>query len=136
MRINGTNATARASSPAAPRRASSGTFSVAEQETPRGAAAASGLRAVTSLDALIALQGVEDPTERKKRAVGRGRHALDVLDALKVGVLDGSLDASVIGRLKAASEGLRAESGDPGLDGVLAEIDLRVAVELAKAGVR
>jgi hypothetical protein len=82
------------------------------------------------------LQGVEDPTERRKRAVGHGRQALDVLDALKVGVLDGNLDSSLIGRLKSAAEGLKAATGDPGLDGIMAEIDLRVAVELAKAGVR
>lgn len=39
-------------------------------------------------------------------------------------------------RLKVAAEGLTEESGDPGLDTVLSEIDLRVAVELAKAGIR
>ena len=37
---------------------------------------------------------------------------------------------------KVAAEGLTEETGDPGLDTVLGEIDLRVAVELAKAGVR
>jgi Class II flagellar assembly regulator len=35
-----------------------------------------------------------------------------------------------------AAEGLTDTSGDAGLDAVLCEIDLRVAVELAKAGVR
>lgn len=84
----------------------------------------------------MALQGVEDPTERKKRAVAKGRTALDVLDDLKVAVLDGSLDGSTLARLKVVSEGLTEASGDPGLDSVLSEIDLRVAVELAKAGVR
>ncbi|MGE5162630.1 MAG: flagellar assembly protein FliX [Sphingobacteriales bacterium] len=29
------------------------------------------LRAISTVDALIALQGVEDPTERKKRAVAK-----------------------------------------------------------------
>jgi len=79
---------------------------------------------------------VEDPTERRKRAVAKGRNALDVLDALKLGVLDGSVDQSMLSRLKVASEGLTDTSGDAGLDVVLGEIDLRVAVELAKAGVR
>ena len=51
---------------------------------------AASLRAISTLDALIALQGVEDPTERKKRAVAKGRNALDVLDALKLGLLDGT----------------------------------------------
>jgi hypothetical protein len=88
---------------------------------------------VTSLDALIALQGVEDATERRKRAVKRGRNALDVLDQLKISMLDGALDSSTLGRLKAAAEGLKQGSGDAGLDAVLAEIELRVEVELAKA---
>jgi hypothetical protein len=85
---------------------------------------------------LIALQGVEDPTERRKRAVAKGRNALDVLEKLKLGLLDGGLDPSTLARLKLAAEGLTDESGDPGLDQVMGEIDLRVAVELAKAGIR
>ncbi len=85
---------------------------------------------------LIALQGLEDPTERKKCAVAKGRNALDVLDALKLGLLDGSGDRSTLARLQVADEGLTEETGDPGLDTVLSEINLRVAVELAKAGIR
>ncbi len=65
-----------------------------------------------------------------------GRNALNVLDDLKVAVLDGTLDGSTLARLKVASEGLTEGSGDPGLDQVLGEIDLRVAVELAKAGMK
>jgi hypothetical protein len=94
------------------------------------------LRAISTVDALIALQGVDDPKERKKRALVKGRNALDVLDTLKLGLLDGSVDQSTLARLKVVSEGLTETSGDTGLDGVLGEIDLRVAVELAKAGVR
>ena len=94
------------------------------------------MRAISTVDALIALQGVDDPKERKKRALVKGRNALDVLDSLKLGLLDGSVDQSTLARLKVVSEGLTETSGDTGLDGVLGEIDLRVAVELAKAGVR
>lgn len=136
MRIYGPNGAALANAPASARRTAGGKFSVSESETPRNSSAASSLRSISTLDALMALQGVEDPTERKKRAVAKGRNALDVLDALKVAVLDGSIDGSTLARLKAASEGLSEGSGDPGLDSVLSEIDLRVAVELAKAGVR
>ncbi len=136
MRIYGPNGTALAATPAPARRATGGSFSVSEQETPRQSAAAGSLRAISTLDALIALQGVEDPTERRKRAVAKGRNALDVLDKLKLGLLDGGLDQSTLARLKVAAEGLTDESGDAGLDRVMGEIDLRVAVELAKAGVR
>jgi hypothetical protein len=136
MRVNGPNGAALAGAPAKTRRAAGGTFSLGEQDAPRNAAAAGGLRAISTVDALIALQGVENPTERKKRAVAKGRSALDMLESLKIGLLDGTIDQSALARLKVAAEGLTEGSGDPGLDAILGEIDLRVAVELAKAGVR
>ncbi len=136
MRIYGPNGAALATAPASARRPAAGGFSVSEGESASSPSVASGLRSVTSLDALIALQGVGDATERRKRAVRQGRQALDVLDTLKIGLLDGDLDNSTLGRLKAVSEGLKQGSGDAGLDAVLGEIELRVEVELAKAGVR
>jgi hypothetical protein len=136
MRIYGPNSTALAAAPATARRSADGTFSVDEQESPRQSAVAVPLRSVSSLDALMALQGVEDATERRKRAVARGRRALDVLDDLKLGVLDGSVDGAMVARLRVAGEGLSEQTGDAGLDAVLGEIGLRVAVELAKAGSR
>lgn len=138
MRIYGSNGTAVATAPSTARRSAGGTFSVGSQEAPRNAPAASGLRSVSTLDALIALQGVDndDFNKRKKRAVAKGRNALDVLDQLKLGLIDGSIDQGTLARLKVASEGLNEGSGDAGLDAVMGEIDLRVAVELAKAGMR
>jgi hypothetical protein len=132
MRVQGLNGAAAAVTPSGARRAGGGTFRVEEEGT-RGASASSGLRSIATVDALLALQSVEDPTERRKRAVKNGRQALDVLDALKLSVLDGTLDQSVVGRLKSASEGLKGGTGDSGLDAVLGEIELRVEVELAKA---
>jgi len=136
MRIYGPNGAALATTPTTARRTAGGSFSVSEQDVPRNSPSATSLRAISTVDALIALQGVEDPTARKKRAVAKGRNALDVLDTLKLGLLDGGLDQSILARLRVASEGLTEASGDAGLDGVLSEIDLRVAVELAKAGIR
>ena len=133
MRIAGPNATARvANAPSGPRRAASGGFSVDEGESPKQASAAAAVGTVGGIDALLALQGEEGPTERRKRAVKRGGIALDVLDGLKVSVLAGNLEPATLTRLKAATAGLRDDSGDPGLDAVLAEIELRVEVELAK----
>jgi hypothetical protein len=135
MRIYGPKGTALATAPVSTRRAAGGTFSVSEQEATSKTPTASPLRSVSSLDVLMALQGVEDPIERKKRAVAKGRNVLDVLDSLKVGLIDGSVDGATLSRLKVAAEGLSDGSGDSGLDTVLDEINLRVAVELAKAGV-
>lgn len=134
MRINGPNGTALASKAAGARRTQGGTFALGEQEGTRQSTTTGSLRAISTVDVLIALQGVEDSTQRKKRAVAKGRNALDALDSLKVGLLDGSVDRGTLNHLKVAAEGLTEQTGDPGLDAVLHEIDLRLAVELAKAG--
>ena len=80
-------------------------------------------------------QGVDDPAKRKKRAVANGRNALDVLDTLKLGLIDFSVDGSTLVRLKVAGEGFTEDSDDGALNTVLGEIHLRVAVELAKDGI-
>jgi hypothetical protein len=141
MRIYGPNGTAAAAAPAT-RRAASGTFTLAQGSSPQPAATAAAPRTIGGIETLLALQGVqgvpgvEDPVEKRQRAVKRGRSALDVLDALKMGLLAGTLEPVVLGRLKAAASGLKHGSGDPGLDEVLAEIELRVEVELAKMAAR
>ena len=137
MRIAGQNATSRvAANGSGPRRVSSGGFSVDEGETPKSAAATTSLRTVGGIDALLALQGEEGPAERRKRAVKRGGQALDALDELKVSVLSGALEPATLTKLRAVTAGLRDASGDPGLDQVLAEIELRVEVEIAKMAPR
>jgi hypothetical protein len=85
------------------------------------------------IDALIALQGVEDPLERRKRAVKRGRIALD---ELKIGLLGGAFSAATFSNLRSAAVQLKLSSGNPDLDAVLAEIELRVEVEIAKMAQR
>ena len=136
MRIAGPNATARLANASGPRRAESGSFSVSEGETPMSATAATSLRTIGGIDALLALQGEEGPGERKRRAAKRGGFALDMLDELKIEVLAGAVGPATLTRLKAATAGLRDGSGDLGLDAVLAEIELRDEVEIAKISPR
>jgi hypothetical protein len=135
MRVYGPNGTALATAPTVARRSSGGTFAPAEANVAQAQSAAVALRTLGGIDALIALQGIEDPVERRRRAVKHGRRALDALDELKLGLLAGTLDQATMLRLKAVSADLHDASGDDRLDQVLAEIDLRVAVELAKAGI-
>jgi len=135
MRVYGPNGTALATAPAVVRRAPSGTFAVSEGESAQPQAAAVALRTVGGIDALIALQGIEDPLERRRRVVRHGRQALDALDEVKLGILSGTLDQATMLRLKSVAADLKEGSGDERLDSVLAEIDLRVEVELAKAGI-
>jgi hypothetical protein len=132
MRIYGSNGTASVAGSPQARRAPVGGFSVGEGEASRATASSSPLRTVGGIDALIALQGIEDPTERRRHAVKRGRLALDALDELKVGLLGGDLSPATLQKLKAVAAHLKDASGDARLDGVLAEIELRVEVEIAK----
>lgn len=134
MRIQGTSAPATPAASSGTRRSASGTFSLDSGNTTRPASATSGMRVIGGIDALLALQGVDEPGERRKKAVRRGRTALDALDALKLGLLSGTLDTAALARLKSVTGGLAEPTGDAGLDTVLAEIELRVEVELAKIG--
>jgi hypothetical protein len=135
MRIYGPNGTTLGSPASNVRRTSTSSFSLPEDATSTAETRATvAPKASTNIDALLAMQGIEDPVERRKRSVQRGRGALDVLDDLKIGLLSGNFDASTMSRLRDAAANLKSSSGDPGLDAVLSEIELRVEVELAKAG--
>jgi len=136
MRIYGPNGTTLGTPASSSRRTSSSSFSLPDETTSaQETRATTAPKQAANLDALIALQGIEeDPAERRKRSVQRGRGALDVLDDLKIGLLSGNLTPATIGRLRDAAAALKTSSGDPGLDAVLSEIELRVEVELAKAG--
>ena len=135
MRIYGPNGTTLGSPAANIRRATTSSFSLPEDAASTAETrAAVAPKASANIDALLAMQGIEDPVERRKRSVQRGKGALDVLDDLKIGLLSGNFDASTMSRLRDAAANLKTSSGDPGLDAVLSEIELRVEVELAKAG--
>jgi hypothetical protein len=64
------------------------------------------LRTVGGIDALIALQGIEDPPERR-RAVKHGRRALDALDELKLALLAGTLESWALLRLRTVAADLK-----------------------------
>ena len=134
MRVYGPSGSNPVAGNASARRASSGTFSLEAEEQPRAATPTAAPRVIGGIDALIALQGVEDPTERRRRGVRRGRNVLDALDALKLALLSGALDTAALATLKATTANLAESTGEPGLDTVLAEIALRAEVELAKIG--
>lgn len=100
------------------------------------AAAAAGVAGVAGVSALMALQGVEDATERRRRAIRRGGGLLDRLDELKLALLGGEAGEGALERLGRSLREERPIDADPALNSLLAQIDLRAAVELAKADLR
>jgi hypothetical protein len=114
------------------RRTQSGGFSVSNDNTASNATATQAASGINGIDALLALQGIEDPAERRRRFARRGARALEMLDALKVQIIEGRIDLETLTRLEAMLSELTERSGEAGLDGVLDQIGMRVAVELAK----
>lgn len=102
-------------------------------ETPQTTQARPAM-AAAGLETLLAVQGMqpEDRREKRRRAMQRGRQSLDLLDDLKLSLLAGEAMPAVLLKLRSLTAATLDDTGDPGLDGVLAEIDLRAQVEIAK----
>src|SRR5262245_27681850 len=98
---------------------------------PTAAASAAGIGGV---DNLLILQGEEDPTERRRRSVKRGHGLLDALDRLKAALLAGQVPVADLKRMAMTLKERAGASGDPRLDELIAHIELRAKVELAKLG--
>ena len=133
MRIYGSNQTSGTAATSAPRKAGpASSFTLESSNSTSKLSAASATAGVGGLDSLLALQQVEDSGERRKRFARRGKSALDLLDELKAELLAADLRRETLNRLQGTLAELTEKSGTPGLDEVLGEIELRVAVELAK----
>jgi hypothetical protein len=106
------------------------TFAAAEGAA--GLTAAAGVTHVSTLEALIALQEVGGPLERRRRALNRAGTILGALEGLKLDLLEGGLSRTAIEALTRAVREQRAVTDDPRLEALLDEIETRAAVELAK----
>ena len=98
-----------------------------------GTASTSAPQTVATVDNLFILQEVtEDLTGSRRRAVQRGNTLLDRLDDIRIGLLNGSLPRNQLESLRHLAREQVTLNGDPQLAAILDEIELRVAVELAK----
>ncbi|CAA7620236.1 Flagellar assembly protein fliX [Candidatus Terasakiella magnetica] len=89
---------------------------------------------ISSVDALLVVQGMDNSTEReaRRRLVRRGEELLDGLEDLRHGLLMGEIPKEKMVALSQMVRTRRESCGDPRLAAVLDEIELRVEVELAK----
>lgn len=116
-------------------RRSSGSGAAAFRESlgrAREAEAPSAVTPTPAASALLALQEVDDPGERRRRALARAEHLLGDLEAVRDGLLAGTVNAETLHRLTERLRSGREEVDDPQLAGLLGEVELRAAVELAK----
>lgn len=96
--------------------------------------AASPVQSVASVDALLAVQGVDNPTERaaRRRMHERGDKILQQLDTLKLSLLGGNLTIGQVVNIADMAASHREKIDDPEMTALLDEIDLRAQIELAK----
>ena len=95
--------------------------------------AANAAKAAATVDNLFILQEVaEDLTGRRRAALQRGDSMLDRLDDIRIALLTGSLPRGQLESLRRMAKERGDLLTDPQLQSVLDEIELRVAVELAK----
>jgi hypothetical protein len=107
MRVNATVQQNGVAGAGKARRTGTGGFTLDSSASTQSAKSAGAALGIHSVDALMALQGVEDATERRARFAKKGTMALDLLDSLKVEILEGNVGLETLRRLEVS---LRAGS--------------------------
>ena len=89
---------------------------------------------MTAVDALLAVQSVEDPTEKaaRKRMTLRAENVLKELDDLHMAIVNGRVSMSHMLGIADMVAVHKEKVSDSKLAALLEEIDLRAQVELAK----
>lgn len=133
MRIDGTYRPA-ISTRAASRTGSTGsTFQLDNSSTATRSAAVANAEPMTPLDALLALQSVDDPLLARRKTLRRGLALVDLLDAIRGDLLLGRIAEGRLNQLVVLIGQVR-DPTDPQLDALIDDIELRARVELAKFG--
>lgn len=109
----------------------SGGFSVSEAPDTHGQIVA-GPGPIAALDSILMLQGMDDSTNGRSKAMAHGEQLLDLLDSVRDGLLAGEIPRATLNKLAAAVTRRHEAFADPRLQDVLDQIELRAHVELAK----
>ena len=91
-------------------------------------------QSIAQVDALLAVQAAEDPTERatQKRMVTRADTVIEKLEDLRLGLLSGRMTIGHVINIADVVASHREKVNDPNLSAILDEIDLRAQIEIAK----
>jgi len=89
---------------------------------------------IASIDAILALQGMDDSVSGNKKAFSKGQDLLDRLEEIRHGLLIGSIPVERLKQLQQTLTSYDVTDADPKLAEIVGEIEVRAAVELAKLG--
>ena len=116
------------------RRAGAASSFTLPEEAPAGRpAAVAPSSAAYDVAALMALQSVEGPGERHRKAIRRGFELLDSPEGIRLDLLAGDVSPERLETLVGLI-GQQAPTDDPRVEALIADIELRARVELAKRG--
>ncbi len=132
IRISGTNKT-RQATPAKKSAGASASFK--PSNTPDvNAGAAHNIDQATPTDVMSALISLQSDGGGNAKTLVAAQRILDLLDALRMRVLDGQANEADIEALSMAARARAHAAAEPGLQDIYDEIALRARVELAKLG--
>lgn len=89
---------------------------------------------VSSVDAILAVQQTADATDHRSRGLmmNYGNDLLDRLEQVRMAILRGAVSKDRLHELARKLREHKTKSDDPHLNELVAEIELRVEVEIAK----
>lgn len=105
-----------------------------ELATDNGVKEATPAKEAASANTLLSIQEVGDSLDGRRRAVKRGEDILERLDELRHGLLVGAYPVEKLDDLLVMVRRQQSSVADPKLRAILADIEIRAAVELAKLG--
>jgi hypothetical protein len=109
-------------------------FSSAMGGEPSATSGVKATGAMAAVENLLSLQEISDGLGGRRRGLARGEKLLDQLDELRHALLIGAVPRAGLAALAQLAGEAAPLVDDPRLAEILAEIELRAAVELAKLG--
>lgn len=94
--------------------------------------APSSVDGVEAPSALLSLQEVPEGSGLRQQTLKQGKQSLDALEDLRRDMLLGDDNPHLLQRLREQQARMRQQAHDPSLKQVMDDIDLRLAVEIAK----
>lgn len=96
------------------------------------AAPASGTSPLAAVSSLLSLQELPTSSEGRSKGLARAENLFEQLNLIRHGLLAGQIPRHKLKEAAAIVTQKRGQSDDPALDGILADLELRIRVELAK----
>lgn len=132
MKVNSSRPTSATSRSRKTKGVSTGGFSPEAARTEVQAQEIATSSPIASVEALIALQAESQVDAKARRATRRASSLLDILDTIRLGLIDGGIPHTTLERLLNALGEKREATQDPRLEAILEQVEIRAQVELAK----